>query len=583
MALIGYAEADFHSMITKGHYYVDRTSFIATLENLGNRNLLFARPRRFGKSLWISTLHHYYDVRFKDQFETLFGKLYIGAHPTPNRNNYLVLRFQFSGIDVATDEKAYTGFRNNIKTGIQQCMGYHPNYFSQEDITHIGTLSSAESMLQELLTLYQIRNIPYKIYMLIDEYDHFANELFTLDIDRFQNIVSRTGFVRKLYELIKNAMGEGVVERNFMTGVAPLTVNAMTSGFNTVSHLTLRSEFHDLLGFKKTEVEAIMRAIGAPETVLTKIILDLTEWYDGYLFNKKATDRLYNADMVMYFAEQYESLHTYPEQMLDTNIASDYTKVRKVFMLNSEDTTYAPLLKKLTTEGTVTARLTDIFNFEKTFTEYDITSLLFYMGWLTIKEAEEGERSFIFKIPNRVIQELYYDYFVAISEQESNLNRTYVDIDKALSALSKNNNPHPFLELIKALIDKQLSLRDAQKFDEKHLKMLLIPYLSLSATHYVASEPEWEKQYADIVLLKRPNVETKYNFIFELKYLKKADKNKKDALTGEKNIDKVTQEARQQLAEYLKTDNAKRLTNLKAWLLILVGREWHLIEEVPVV
>ena len=583
MALIGYAEADFHSMITKGHYYVDRTSFIATLENLGNRNLLFARPRRFGKSLWISTLHHYYDVRFKDQFETLFGKLYIGAHPTPNRNNYLVLRFQFSGIDVATDEKAYTGFRNNIKTGIQQCMGYHPNYFSQEDITHIGTLSSAESMLQELLTLYQIRNIPYKIYMLIDEYDHFANELFTLDIDRFQNIVSRTGFVRKLYELIKNAMGEGVVERNFMTGVAPLTVDAMTSGFNTVSHLTLRSEFHDLLGFKKTEVEAIMRAIGAPETVLTKIILDLTEWYDGYLFNKKATDRLYNADMVMYFAEQYESLHTYPEQMLDTNIASDYTKVRKVFMLNSEDTTYAPLLKKLTTEGTVTARLTDIFNFEKTFTEYDITSLLFYMGWLTIKEAEEGERSFIFKIPNRVIQELYYDYFVAISEQESNLNRTYVDIDKALSALSKNNNPHPFLELIKALIDKQLSLRDAQKFDEKHLKMLLIPYLSLSATHYVASEPEWEKQYADIVLLKRPNVETKYNFIFELKYLKKADKNKKDALTGEKNIDKVTQEARQQLAEYLKTDNAKRLTNLKAWLLILVGREWHLIEEVPVV
>lgn len=130
------------------------------------------------------------------------------------------------------------------------------------------------------------------------------------------------------------------------------------------------------------------------------------------------------------------------------------------------------------------------------------------------------------------------------------------------------------------MIDKQLSLRDAQNFDEKHLKMLLIPYLSLSSTHYVASEPEWENQYPDILLLKRPNVVTKYNFILELKYLKKADKNKKEALTQEKIVDKIANEARQQLKDYLKTDNAKRLDNLKAWLLILVGREWHLIEEI---
>jgi hypothetical protein len=287
--------------------------------------------------------------------------------------------------------------------------------------------------------------------------------------------------------------------------------------------------------------------------------------------------------MVMYFAEQYEELRKYPTDMLDTNIASDYTKVRKVFIANSEENTYIPLLKKLTKQGEIMARLTSIFNFEKVFGENDIVSLLFYMGWLTIKEAEEGERNFIFKIPNRVIQELYFDYFVAISEQETHLNRTHDDIHKALFALSKNNNPHPFLDLIKALIDKQLSLRDAIKFDEKHLKMLLIPYLSLSGTHYVASEPEWENHYADIVLLKRPNVETKYNFILELKYLKKADKNKKDPQTGEKMVDKAIREAKQQLADYLQTENAKRITNLKAWLLILVGREWHLIEEVPIV
>ena len=174
------------------------------------------------------------------------------------------------------------------------------------------------------------------------------------------------------------------------------------------------------------------------------------------------------------------------------------------------------------------------------------------------------------------------DYFVAISEQETQLNRTHGDITRALYELAKHNDPHPFLKIIKSLLDKQLSPRDAQNFDEKHLKMLLIPYLSLSASHYVKSEPEWENQYIDILLQKRPNRETRYNFVFELKYLKKADKNKKNVQTGEKQIDKVIKDARQQLANYLQTDDAKRLVNLKAWLLILVGRDWHLVEEMPV-
>ena len=208
MALIGYAEADFYSLITKGHYYVDRTAFIAEQESRGNRNLLFARPRRFGKSLWISTLQHYYDVRFKDEFDLLFGKLYIGKNPTPYRNKYIVVRFQFSGIDVSTDERAYNGFRHNVFAGIEECINLHPDYFTKEDLAKIEEQNSPEGMLQSFLGIYISKRIPYKIYTLLDEYDHFANELFTLDIERFQNIISRTGFVRKLYEIIKNAMGE---------------------------------------------------------------------------------------------------------------------------------------------------------------------------------------------------------------------------------------------------------------------------------------------------------------------------------------------------------------------------------------
>ena len=169
---------------------------------------------------------------------------------------------------------------------------------------------------------------------------------------------------------------------------------------------------------------------------------------------------------------------------------------------------------------------------------------------------------------------------MVISEEETQLNRASGDISKALFTLATMNNPHPFLALITALIEKKLSVRDAQGFDEKHLKMLLIPYMSLSASHYVTSEPEWENQFPDIVFKKRPNIGTKYNFIFELKYVKIAHKNKKEEGSNEKTLDKMTNEARQQLKAYLQTDNAKRLDNLKAWLLILVGRKWHLIEPI---
>ena len=203
------------------------------------------------------------------------------------------------------------------------------------------------------------------------------------------------------------------------------------------------------------------------------------------------------------------------------------------------------------------------------------------MGWITIKDMTDGRYNF--QMPNLVIKELYYNYFVDIAERELGLNNTAIDVRDALIDLARDNNPQSFLDLIKMLLDKGLSFRDAQGFDEKHLKMLLIPYLSLSASHYVVSEPEWENGYPDLLLLKRPQIETKYNFVIELKYIKQADRHKrvnpKDK-TSEKILEKVQREARTQLNDYLKTDNAKRIPYLKAWVIVLVGRDWKVVEEV---
>ena len=582
MSIIGYAEANFANLITENKLYIDRTPYIRKFEQESNKNLIFVRPRRFGKSLWISILHHYYGVEHADKFETLFGNLAIGQNPTPLRNSYLVLRMQFSGIEVETDASTFYGFRKNVLIGITKCMCTYSTYFSEAEIAKVEAVEAPANMIQLFFSLYERKNIPHKLYILIDEYDQFANELVGMDTERFKAIIGRTGFVRKFYEMIKNAAHEGVVSRFFATGVSPLTVDSLTSGFNVSSGLSLDLDFHDLMGFRESEVVYILQKVGASEAEIPQLIADLKEWYDGYLFHPKGKEPLYNSDMIMYFAAAYEKRKEYPDMMLDANIATDYYKVKKIFNIQEREQEFIPVLKQLTTEGTLTAKLTEFFNLERVFYQNDLISLLYYMGWITIKGIDNGLH--VFQMPNQVIKELYYNYFVDIIEQETGLNRTVDRIESALNELAKNNNPHPFLTLIKALIDKDLSFRDAQGFDEKHLKMLLIPYLSLSVSHYVVSEPEWENGYPDILLLKRPNIETKYNFIIELKYIKLNEKNKrvdpKDK-TSEKIYAKVVREARVQLNNYLQTQNAKRTPNLKAWLIILVGREWKLVEEIP--
>jgi hypothetical protein len=551
------------------------------MENHSNKNLIFVRPRRFGKSLWLSILHYYYALEHQDKFDILFGNLAIGQNPTPLRNTYLVLRMQFAGIDVQTDTATFNGFRANVMTGIIKCMGVYSAYFSKEDMDKVEATDTPANMIQLFFRLYETKEIPHPIYILIDEYDQFANELMMVDTERFQSIIGSTGFVRKFYEMIKNAANEGVINRFFATGVSPLTVDALTSGFNVSTSISLELEFHDLMGFKRDEVIDILKKVGATTENIPAILNDLKDWYDGYLFHAEADERLYNSDMIMYFASHYEKKQRYPMDMLDANIATDYRKVKKVFSIQQREQEFTPILKELTNEGILSAKITNFFNLEEDFSDEDVISLLFYMGWISIYDKQEGLHRF--KIPNHVIRELYYDYFVNIVERETGLNRKVSLIRKALTELSGKNNPNPFLALIKTLIEKDLSLRDAQNFDEKHLKMLLIPYLSLSATHYVVSEPEWEKLYPDIVLLKRPTIDTRYTFIIELKYIKLADETKVDAKTQEPYIQKVEREARIQLGKYLQTDNARRMTNLKAWLLILVGREWHLIEEIPIV
>ncbi len=209
-SIIGYSQADFATLIWEKKLYIDRTAFIRKMEMESNSNLLFVRPRRFGKSLWISTLNYYYGVQYKEQFESLFGHLDIGKNPTPIRNSYLILNFQFSGIDVVTEDSTFYGFRENVKTGILTCMATYSDYFSEQDMAKIESLDMPANMMQTFFRLYESKKISQKLYILIDEYDQFTNELVSVDTDRFRSIVGLSGYVRKYFEIIKYAANRGL-------------------------------------------------------------------------------------------------------------------------------------------------------------------------------------------------------------------------------------------------------------------------------------------------------------------------------------------------------------------------------------
>ncbi|MDX1907846.1 MAG: AAA family ATPase, partial [Bacteroidia bacterium] len=230
MIKLPYGTSHFSSLIRGGYYYVDRTGYIPLLESLGERYLIFLRPRRFGKSLWLSTLAHYYGREHAEAFGVLFGHLAVGRAVTPLANSYLTLQFDFSGIDTQTRETTYAGFMEKIRQGILRFIDRYPGLGGDAELTRLMAIDTPAVLMSQFITL--VARQPYKLYLLIDEYDHFTNELISFDLDHFQEIVSRQGWVRKFYEVIKSGTGQGTVDRIFMTGVSPVTLDSLTSGFN---------------------------------------------------------------------------------------------------------------------------------------------------------------------------------------------------------------------------------------------------------------------------------------------------------------------------------------------------------------
>lgn len=555
MKKLPYGISNYEQLITENYYYVDKTKYIEQLENIAERNIMFLRPRKFGKTLFTSTLEYYYDINSKEKFEKLFGETYIGKNPSNLRNSYYILRFNFSGIDTSNEENAIAGFKEKVVLGIERFVNkYKIDFYINKD-------QSSEAMLGSIFEAFKMQKENGKIYVIIDEYDHFANELLGFLPENFNSLVSRNGKVRKWYEVLKEA-SESAVDRIFITGVAPITLDSLTSGFNIGKDLTRDGRFNEMLGFTKEELIKIFDEQGISKEQQEKILPVMKENYDGYRFSLKGKEKIYNSNMCLYFLNEYLVYNDLPERLIDVNIASDYSKLEKMLNLCQGENKKQILEKTLTDEG-ITARIIERFNPKIGFTEQDFVSMLFYLGYLTI--ADEMLNSAVLKIPNNVMRELYAEFFIKIIEEETNLTIKLDDYNKMLEEVALHGKIDKLVELTHKYLNS-LSNRDYEKFDEKYVKLIFFCIAMNMSIYSVKSEPEYQRKYPDIMMIPQDTSKGYQAVIIEFKYLKAGEK----AMLEEKQ-----KEAKEQIQKYAELEEIKKIQNMNKYTIVAVNDELY--------
>ena len=551
MKKIIYGESNFKKIKVNNNYlYIDKTEFIEKLEKLNESFLIFLRPRRFGKSLFLSTLQYYYDENSQDEFKQIFNDTYIGKNPTPLKNSYRILFFEFSGIN--TDggmDVIYEGFKENIKSAIYRYFSHYGYEITRESLNDIQTATGL------IKYFFDVIDDDDKIYLLIDEYDQFANAILAHSMEDFLQIVSKGGFVRSFYETIKTATLSGTVQKMFITGVTPITLDSLSSGFNIVKHITYKEEFNALAGFTQKEVEySLEQSIFARcESVeREKLLAKLKTWYNGYLFNLKAKERIYNATLVNYFITEFDFNDcTMPNKMLDSNVASDYRAIMKLFNIGESEQNFK-ILENLIENNSITGTIKDRYELNRAFDEDDFITLIYSMGFITIKD-EIFNNMYRFEIPNYVIKILYFNYFAIEIEQRNNL-AIKGSIGKILLNLALGEMT-PFKNQLNEVVSV-LSNRDFMGFDEKYFQVITLSLLSFAEFYFIESQPERDNKYPDILLIGRdervPN-----NYLFELKWTK-----------GKDDVEAIKQEGIKQVEGYLKLDRIKGIPKLRSYLLM---------------
>ena len=573
---IPYGMQNFEDIIKRDCYYVDKTPFIELVEE-SNMYFFYIRPRRFGKSLTLSMLENYYDINKKDQFEELFGKLYIGKYPTPERNSYLVIHLNFSEVAAGLDDykKGMDGHCN-----IKFCS--FCNVYAH--ILPPGTkeeMNSKDGAIEQLAYLCQVcAEIGKKVYLFIDEYDNFTNMILAnpQHLERYRNQTHGEGYLHRFFNTIKGAAGSAL-GRVFVTGVSPVTMDDLTSGFNIGTNYSLSPEFNEMTGFTEEEVREMLDYYGSilPFNHSTdELIKVMKPWYDNYCFAEESygNTTMYNSVMVLNFVDNYIRCgYHIPKKMVETNIRIDYDKMRMLIRHDKEFAHDASIIQQLVTRGYVTGSLKDNFSAERINDPNNFLSLLFYFGMVTIGGTYKGATKFI--IPNEVVRDQMYTYLLD-TYGENDLTYDAYDKENLENQMAYDGQYKPYFEYIADCLKRYSSQRDKQK-GEAFVHGFTLAMTSQCKFYRPISELDNEGGYADIFLCPLCDIykDMVHSYIIELKYCKTS--------TSDDQLKELFQEASAQISRYADSDTVReaiKTTHLHKLVVVYRGAEMVACEEV---
>ena len=515
---VPYGVADFAQVIEQNQYYVDKTMFIPELEKQP-RNLFFIRPRRFGKSIFLSMLYSYYDCAQSHKFQSLFGNLWIGQHPTPLQGKYQVLFLDFSQITGNID-KLETKFNSYLSINLDAFVRQYSEYY-QAEMEEILAQEDFEEKMELIFKAAKAHQ--YHLYLIIDEYDNFTNVILNERGEKVYHAITHAdGFYRDVFKKFK-----GNFERIFMMGVSPVTLDDVTSGFNIGWNISIKPEFDEMLGFSTTDVVEMFTYYKEHGSIpadsdIDAIVNDMKPWYDNYCFAKQALKkktRMFNCDMVLYYLRNYMDAGCPPEEMIDPNTRTDYGKMKKLLQFDKLDGERKGIIRKIAEEEQIVTQLYESFSAYQIPKAEIFPSLLFYYGMLTIKGTRGSK--LILGIPNNNVRKQYYGYL-----EEEYQAKAYVDVNQLTDYYYDMAYDGKWEEGLRFMADayaKVSSVRDGIEA-ERNLQGFFMAYLNLNDYYITAPELELNHGYCDFFLLPDlTHYASQHSYILELKVLSKKD------------------------------------------------------------
>ena len=516
--LLPYGVADFVTVIEQNLYYVDKTMFIPELEKQP-RNLFFIRPRRFGKSIFLSMLYSYYDCTQSHKFQSLFGNLWIGQHPTPLQGKYQVLFLDFSQITGNID-KLETKFNSYLSINLDAFVRQYSEYY-QAEMEEILAQEDFEEKMELIFKAAKAHQ--YHLYLIIDEYDNFTNVILNERGEKVYHAITHAdGFYRDVFKKFK-----GNFERIFMMGVSPVTLDDVTSGFNIGWNISIKPEFDEMLGFSTTDVVEMFTYYKEHGSIpadsdIDAIVNDMKPWYDNYCFAEEALKkktRMFNCDMVLYYLRNYMDNGCSPRQMIDPNTRTDYGKMKKLLQFDKLDGERKGIIRKIAEEEQIVTQLYESFSAYQIPKAEIFPSLLFYYGMLTIKGTRGSK--LILGIPNNNVRKQYYGYL-----EEEYQAKAYVDVNQLTDYYYDMAYDGKWEEGLRFMADayaKVSSVRDGIEA-ERNLQGFFMAYLNLNDYYITAPELELNHGYCDFFLLPDlTHYASQHSYILELKVLSKKD------------------------------------------------------------